>query len=150
MRRTFLWFRNDLRIHDNPIVAEAINAAKKGEQVVPVYFFDPRFTSSRNVLDQRHHARLVGDPKMSGYRAKFLMECVNDLRASLRSLGSDLLVFYDKPETVLPGGLLYCLRTEKAETLRSRISDYFACSRGFESCTCPYSFPAWSGTNGAE
>lgn len=105
MRRTVLWFRNDLRIHDNPIVAEAIRAAKNGEQVVPVYCFDPRFTSSCNVLDQRPHARLLGDPKMSGYRAKFLMECVNDVRRSLGSLGSDLLVFYAKPEDVLPGNL---------------------------------------------
>lgn len=103
MRRTVLWFRNDLRIHDNPIVAEAIAVAKKGEQIVPVYCFDPRFTSAHNVLDQKPHTRLVGDPKMSGFRAKFLMECVNDLRRSLRSLGSDLLVFYDKPENVIPG-----------------------------------------------
>jgi deoxyribodipyrimidine photo-lyase len=107
MRRTILWFRNDLRLHDNPIVAEAMKVAKTGEEIVPVFCFDDRFTSARNVLDQRPHAKMLGDPKMGRYRAKFIMECVNDLRRSLCKMGSDLLVYYDRPENVLPGAIRY-------------------------------------------
>ena len=83
--------------------AEAINAAMNAEHVVPVHNFDSRLASALSVVDERPHARLLGHPKMSRYRAKFLMECVIGLRLSLSTLGSDLLVFYDKPEHVLPG-----------------------------------------------
>jgi hypothetical protein len=44
-----LWFRNDLRLHDNAIVAEAVKAvrAKQVDEVVPVYCYDPRFFKVR-------------------------------------------------------------------------------------------------------
>ncbi len=44
-KRMVLWFRNDLRLHDNAIVAEAVKAvrAKQVDEVVPIYCYDPRF-----------------------------------------------------------------------------------------------------------
>lgn len=41
---------------------------------------------------------------MGAYRAKFVMESVSDLRASLQGLGSDLMVAVGKPEEVIAGG----------------------------------------------
>ncbi len=84
-----VWFRKDLRIHDNEILAEAV---RKGETVVPVYCFDPRQfeTTSFHTL------------KTGAIRASFLLECVADLKASLRKLGADLIVRIGKPEDILP------------------------------------------------
>lgn len=43
MKRLILWFRNDLRLHDNPVLNYAVNAQAKQKEVVPVFCFDPRF-----------------------------------------------------------------------------------------------------------
>lgn len=43
-QRVIVWFRNDLRLTDNPAVAEAAKRIKadKNVELVPVYCFDPR------------------------------------------------------------------------------------------------------------
>ena len=44
--RVIVWFRNDLRVHDNPVLAEAIKIVQARPQmteVIPVFCFDPRF-----------------------------------------------------------------------------------------------------------
>lgn len=86
--RTVVWFRNDLRIHDNPLLAAAAAAG----EVLPVYCFDPR-----QFGPARHNAL-----KCSPLRARFLIESVADLRDSLRSIGSDLVVGVGKPEELVP------------------------------------------------
>eukprot|EP00741_Cyanophora_paradoxa_P007234 tig00001094_g6998.t1 len=75
-----VWFRHDLRVHDHPAL---VAAAAKAKAVVPVYIFDPRATAD-------------GLPPPS------LLEVVADLRASLRALGSELLVRTGSPEELLP------------------------------------------------
>jgi len=84
-----VWFRNDLRIHDNEILLEAV---RRAEQIVPVYCFDPRYFE----LTQ------YGTRKTGALRAKFLLESVNALRESLKQLGGDLIVKFGKPEDILP------------------------------------------------
>lgn len=88
-QRWIVWFRGaDLRLHDNAVLQRATEAARKGgADVYPVFVFDWRF---------------LGDTKMGGYRARFLIDSVLDLKERLRSVGSDLLVGYGKPEDVLP------------------------------------------------
>ncbi|MXV16943.1 DASH family cryptochrome [Hufsiella ginkgonis] len=84
-----VWFRNDLRIHDNEILSEAV---KKGGKVLPVYCFDPRyFTGSA-----------YGTLKTGAIRVRFLLESVADLKRSLKQLGGDLLVVNGRPEELLP------------------------------------------------
>lgn len=84
-----VWFRNDLRIHDNEMLTEAIARA---EHVLPVYCFDPRYFGKTIYGTQR-----------SGYlRTKFLFESVESLRAGLQELGGNLLVRFGQPEDVLP------------------------------------------------
>lgn len=43
-KRVVLWFRNDLRLHDNYIVNQAVQKVKSQQynEVLPVYCFDPR------------------------------------------------------------------------------------------------------------
>ena len=38
-KRVIVWFRQDLRLHDNVALTDAI---KNGEEVIPVYVFDER------------------------------------------------------------------------------------------------------------
>jgi deoxyribodipyrimidine photo-lyase len=84
-----VWHRNDLRIRDHEALAYA---AERHDRVVPVYCLDPR-----------HFGTGMFDlPKTGPYRARFLLESLEDLRASYRDLGADLLVRQGRPEDVLP------------------------------------------------
>ncbi|MFB6192492.1 MAG: DASH family cryptochrome [Haloarculaceae archaeon] len=85
-----VWFRRDLRLHDNRTLASAVERA---DEVLPVYVFDPR---------QYARSRYVDEPKTGPRRAAFLAECVGDLRGRLRARGGDLLVRRGRPERVLP------------------------------------------------
>jgi deoxyribodipyrimidine photo-lyase len=80
-----VWFRNDLRLHDHEPLAQAL---ERFERVVPVYCFDPR----------NFRKNSIGLPKTGAFRAKFLLESVADLKASLQDKGSDLVVRYGSPE----------------------------------------------------
>jgi deoxyribodipyrimidine photo-lyase len=84
-----VWFRKDLRIHDNEILAEAV---RKGDTVIPVYCFDPRQfeTTSFQTL------------KTGLIRARFILESVADLKRSLQKMGGDLILRIGRPEEVLP------------------------------------------------
>ena len=88
-KRVVLWFRNDLRLHDNECLAIAAAAAKvPGTSVLPVFFLDPRLLASTR----------SGHRKLGSYRALFLLQSLEDLRTSLRAKGSDLLVLRERPE----------------------------------------------------
>ncbi len=84
-----VWFRNDLRVQDHQL----LQVARKAHQfLVPVYCFDPR-----------HFGQTAfGFLKTGAWRAQFLQESVLNLRQSLRSLGSDLVIRIGYPEQILP------------------------------------------------
>ncbi|KHJ38204.1 cryptochrome DASH [Pedobacter glucosidilyticus] len=84
-----VWFRNDLRIHDNEILLEA---TLKGAKILPVYIFDTRYYTQSVYQTQ----------KTGVFRAQFTIESVTDLRLSLQKLGGDLLVYTGLPEEILP------------------------------------------------
>eukprot|EP00274_Cyanoptyche_gloeocystis_P005756 CAMPEP_0196655908 /NCGR_PEP_ID=MMETSP1086-20130531/10803_1 /TAXON_ID=77921 /ORGANISM="Cyanoptyche gloeocystis , Strain SAG4.97" /LENGTH=495 /DNA_ID=CAMNT_0041988447 /DNA_START=36 /DNA_END=1523 /DNA_ORIENTATION=- len=84
-----VWFRNDLRVHDNGALHEAVEHADK---IVPVFCFDPRQFGKTS----------FGFEKTGRYRAKFLIESVRDLRVNLEKLGAGLLVRHGMPEEELP------------------------------------------------
>ncbi|KAK9823168.1 hypothetical protein WJX72_000784 [[Myrmecia] bisecta] len=83
-----VWFRSDLRLHDNEALA---TANREASSILPVYIFDPR--------DYAKTSR--GCDKTGPYRAKFLLQCVADLRQRLQDLGSDLIIRIGRPEEVL-------------------------------------------------
>jgi deoxyribodipyrimidine photo-lyase len=84
-----VWFRKDLRIHDNEILTEA---ARKGDFIIPVYCFDPR----------QFEITSFNSLKTGFFRAAFLLESVADLRQSFRNAGGDLIIRRGKPEEILP------------------------------------------------
>jgi deoxyribodipyrimidine photo-lyase len=84
-----IWYRNDLRVHDHEPLTRALRA---GAQVIPLYCVDPRHFGETS----------FGFPKTGAYRATFLLESLADLRSSLRSLGSDLVIRRGHPEAIIP------------------------------------------------
>lgn len=91
--RVVIWFRNDLRLLDNACVARAATLASESSdvEVVPVYVFDETyFKPSKRGL-----------ARFGAGRGKFTLECVGDLKTSLRALGSDLLVRCGKSRDVI-------------------------------------------------
>ncbi|MBW4888384.1 DASH family cryptochrome [Mucilaginibacter sp. HMF5004] len=84
-----VWFRNDLRIHDNEILVEAI---RKADKVLPVFCFDPFYFRTTQ----------YGTLKTGNFRAKFLIESVQNLRDTLRGLGGELIVRMGDPVQIIP------------------------------------------------
>lgn len=89
MSKSILWFRNDLRIHDNVALHLAI---KQSSSVLPVYCIDPRQFKNTS----------LGFPKTGAFRAQFLLESLEDLRNNLQKAGSNLLVMIGFPEEIIP------------------------------------------------
>lgn len=90
LRRAIVWFRQDLRLHDNEALTQAM---KMADEVLPVYVFDERIFRGRT--------RWFDFPKTGKFRAKFIIEAVEDLREQLRARGSELIVRIGKPEEVI-------------------------------------------------
>jgi deoxyribodipyrimidine photo-lyase len=88
-KRAIVWFRQDLRLHDNEALSEALRCV---DEVIPVFVFDERTFMGKTRF---------GFPKTGKYRAQFIIESVADLRNSLAALGSSLIVRVGKPEEVL-------------------------------------------------
>lgn len=88
-RRAIVWFRQDLRLHDNEALQDALANAY---EVIPIYVFDERFLLGETSFGFR---------KTNKYRAQFLIESVADLRNNLRKINSDLIVRIGKPEEVI-------------------------------------------------
>lgn len=86
-KRAVVWFRQDLRLHDNEAIT---NALKRADEVIFVFVFDER------VFKGKTH--WFGFPKTGVFRAKFIIEAIEDLRNSLRSKGADLVIRVGKPE----------------------------------------------------
>jgi deoxyribodipyrimidine photo-lyase len=79
-----VWLTRDLRVHDHPALRAALD---RDRRVVPAFCFDDRLLHGR-------HA--------SGPRTQFMLECLADLKASLRARGSGLVLRRGRPERELP------------------------------------------------
>lgn len=79
MKKSLVWFKTDLRLHDNETLFEAV---QHSDEVLPVY-----------CLDEEHFKTTeFGFKKTGNFRAKFLLESLADLDKRLRMQGSGLLV----------------------------------------------------------
>ena len=112
-RRAIVWFRQDLRLHDNEALQDALRNAY---EVIPVYIFDERTFKGKTSF---------GFPKTGKYRAQFIIESVADLRHSLRKLNSELIVRVGKTEDILfamakecKTSWIFCNRERTAEEVR--------------------------------
>ena len=89
MRTIVVWFKTDLRLHDNETLVKAI---AQGDSIIPVYCFDEtHFNNSE-----------YGFQKTGSFRAQFLLESLIDLDNNLRELGSGLVILKGKPEVEIP------------------------------------------------
>lgn len=89
-----VWFRNDLRIHDQ---VSLMKAAKENVKVIAIYCFDPnQFAKDR-----------FGFVKTEKYRAQFLIETVTDLQQQLKDLNISLFVYFNAPEAIVPEFIEY-------------------------------------------
>lgn len=79
------WFRRDLRSHDNVGLHQALTLYKK---VYCVFIFD------RDILNEL--------PSKQDRRVEFIWESVVELKASLESLGGDLIVHYASARAAIP------------------------------------------------
>lgn len=74
MKTIIVWYRNDLRVRDHPALARAVNDA---DQIVPVFIFDSAIYSGKHASSNRN---------------RFLLECLEDLKMSLKMRGGDLVI----------------------------------------------------------
>lgn len=84
MEKSIVWFRNDLRIEDNKSLSEA---CKSSDLVIGVYYLDP----------EAFEIGKFGFKKTEKFRARFLLESLQELRDNLKKLNISLLVIRHKP-----------------------------------------------------
>lgn len=87
--KAIVWFRQDLRLHDNEALSDAV---KQADEVIPVYIIDPRVLVDKTP---------IGYPKTGVFRLKFILESLTDLKQNLQSRGADLIVRTGYPEIEL-------------------------------------------------
>lgn len=82
------WFRNGLRLHDNPCLLQASN---QSEKLIPLYVIDPEAPFAQT------EGRGAGC-----IRANFVLESMAELDQKLKGMNSQLVVVLGKPEKVIP------------------------------------------------
>ena len=88
-KKVILWFRQDLRLHDNEALRDALLS---GSEILPIYVFDERVFNGKTSFGFR---------KTDKFRAKFVIECVENLRQNLEKIGLGLVVRVGKPEEII-------------------------------------------------
>jgi len=87
-----VWFKNsDLRIHDH---AALLNAHRQCDEVIHLMVVDPFWFTEKT--------RLLAINKTGPFRCNFLREAIHDLRSTLRSLGSELIVRFGDSADIIP------------------------------------------------
>lgn len=81
-KKTIVWFRNDLRVHDNPALHDAVSTG----EVLPVFVLD---------------STLLTSSRASSNRNRFLIESLQDLKKSLQDLGSNLVLLENLDQLVV-------------------------------------------------
>ncbi len=89
MKTSIVWFKTDLRLHDNETLIKEIS---QSDEIIPVYCFDDAHFATTD----------FGFKKTGNFRAQFLLESLADLDRNLRAKGSGLLIVKGKPEVEIP------------------------------------------------
>lgn len=88
-----IWFRNDLRLHDNLVLNQALELIekKKIDKILPVFVYDQELFAGKS--------RQAKVDRCGPIRRNFIIECVDCLRNNLiKKLKSDLLILYGVPD----------------------------------------------------
>ncbi len=83
MKTALVWFKNDLRLHDNETLIKAI---EENDHIIPVYCFD----------GAHYGALQFGFRRTGAIRAQFILQSLLDLDQHLRDLGAGLMVVRGK------------------------------------------------------
>ena len=78
MKRALVWFKTDLRLHDNEVLCQALSWA---DEVIPFYCFESYAQTTA-----------IGTQKEGAHRSRFKFESAQDLETNLRERGSGLIV----------------------------------------------------------
>jgi deoxyribodipyrimidine photo-lyase len=82
-----MWFRRDLRLHDNAAFFHALkSASEQGLKVIPLFIFD------RDILDKLTDKR--------DRRVEFIHNTLHEMHECLRAEGSSMLVLYGTPREI--------------------------------------------------
>jgi deoxyribodipyrimidine photo-lyase len=104
MHTTLFWFRNDLRLHDQRALKQAIEHAQAHQQaLLLVYVHEP-------VQDE---PTAWGFRRMGAHRRRFVADTLQDLQESLTIFGQRLLLLHGPVAEVLPA----CARRVKSDTI---------------------------------
>ncbi len=105
-----VWFRQDLRLHDNEAIWEA---SRNANRIIPVYVFDERVFKGETSF---------GFKKTDVFRTNFIIESIQNLRRLLQKKNNDVLVRIGKPEEILAeianqfnASWIYCNRERTQE-----------------------------------
>jgi len=82
-RINIMWFRRDLRLHDN---AALYHALKDSNPVIPIFIFD------KNILDDLE--------EKADKRVQFIHDSLNEIQTTLVNRDSTLEIFYSNPTEV--------------------------------------------------
>lgn len=85
---SLVWFKNDLRTIDNQSLEKATSQSKK---IIACYCIEPNLFENNN----------FGFKKMEKFRAKFLLETLEDLKSQLATFNIPLFVFLEAPENCI-------------------------------------------------
>lgn len=88
-KKGIVWFKTDLRLHDNETLIKAI---EENNGIIPVYCFNPQYLNDSNDKGEK-----IGD-----FRLKFLFESIAELDKNLRKLGSGLIFVIGNPLEEIP------------------------------------------------
>ena len=104
MRTTLFWFRNDLRLHDQRALQQAIAHAQTNKQaLLLVYVHEP-------VQDE---PTAWGFRRMGAHRRCFVADTLQDLQKGLQALGQRLVLLHGPVADLLPA----CARWVQADTV---------------------------------
>jgi deoxyribodipyrimidine photo-lyase len=111
VKTAIYWFRNDLRLGDNPAF---IKACKAADYLLPVYVHQPNLGQETQ----------WGFARIGEHRKVFLDQSLQELRSQLRNLGSDLveltgdvLEVFEKLKAQINVDAIYCEQIEAPEEL---------------------------------
>ncbi|MBU3605033.1 DASH family cryptochrome [Polynucleobacter sp. AP-Kaivos-20-H2] len=111
MTTAIYWFRNDLRLEDNP---SFLQACKSVDHLLPVYIHQPSLEQDT----------AWGFPRIGEHRKVFLDQSLQELRSQLRDLGSDLfemtgdvLDVFEKLKALIDVDIIYCEQIHAPEEL---------------------------------
>ena len=88
MSCVIVWFKNDLRLHDNEALTKAIAS---GKPILPIYCFNP----------ERYRHLKLGFPKTDLVRYDFIKQSVLNLRENLKGIGGNLKIVCGNPVEIL-------------------------------------------------